>query len=187
MERKIKVFKDIVVPTLTLLIICVVVTAALAATNLLTQKQMESKEFEKKRESLEKVIAASEYEAREIEHDGRTVEYYEAIDGEVKGYIFETSAAGYSGSVWVMTGIQPDGRVASVIVLDASKETAGIGQKIADPAFLEQYKGKSSQIETVKSGADETQVNAITGATVSSEAVTKAVNSALQLFEKVKG
>ncbi|HHW45462.1 MAG TPA: FMN-binding protein [Clostridiales bacterium] len=179
MERKINVLKDIVIPTVTLLIICVVVTAALAATNWLTQKQMAEKEFEKKKESLEKVIAAGDYKEQEIEHDGQKIKYYEAIDGELKGYIFETSASGYGGAVSVMTGIQPDGKIAAVVILDASKETKGIGDRITNPAYLEQYKGQSGQVDE---GA-----NTITGATFSSKAVIKAVNSALELFDKVKG
>lgn len=187
MERKINLVKDIVVPTATLLIICAVITAALAGTNWLTQKQLGNQRLEKIRESLEKVIMAGEYKAQEISSNGEEFEYYEAIDGELKGYIFITSAAGYGGQVSVITGIQPNGEIVAVEILDASNETAGIGTKIADPAYLEQYKGKSGQLEIVKSDADQNQVNEITGATISSRAVANAVNLALQLFDEVTG
>ena len=107
------------------------------------------------------------------------------MDGETAGYIFKTSEKGYGGAVSVMTAVNPDGTVKSVAILDVSNETPGLGQNSAKESFDSKYSGKNSGISLLKNGADsdKNEVNAVTGATITSTAVNKAVNKALQNFK----
>ena len=102
------------------------------------------------------------------------------------GYIFTTSEKGYGGEVSVMTAIDTDGNIKAVSVLDASNETPGLGQNVTKSGFYSQYSGLSGEISVVKSGADSenNEIDAVTGATISSRAVTAAVNRALQNFSE---
>ena len=87
-----------------------------------------------------------------------------------------------------MTAVNPDGTVKSVAILDVSNETPGLGQNAAKESFYSQYANKKSGISLLKNGADtaKNEVNAVTGATITSTAVNKAVNTALEQFESVK-
>lgn len=87
-----------------------------------------------------------------------------------------------------MTAINTDGTVAAIEILDASNETPGLGQNVTKQDFYTQYSGVKSGVEVVKDGtgsADNNTVNAVTGATISSKAVTKSVNTALDYAEKI--
>ena len=87
-----------------------------------------------------------------------------------------------------MTAVNADGTVKSVAILDVSNETPGLGQNAAKESFYTQYEGKTSGISLLKNGAAsaKNEVNAVTGATITSTAVNKAVNKALKQFESVK-
>ena len=91
------------------------------------------------------------------------------------GYCVEVTPNGFGGAVSLMVGVDPYGRVTGASILDHS-ETAGLGAKATDPAFLNQYVGKSGSI-TVNTGSN--AIQAITGATITSKAVTEGVNTAL--------
>ena len=69
-------------------------------------------------------------------------------------------------------------------ILDVSNETPGLGQNTANKSFTSQFKGKSFGITVVKGSADskKNEINAVTGATISSKAVTKAVNKAIDII-----
>ena len=87
----------------------------------------------------------------------------------------------------VMIALNVDGSVANIEVLDASNETPGLGQNTARPEFTDQFRGKSKRLEVIKSGntPNEDQVDAVASATVTSRAVTSAVNTAIELFGEI--
>ena len=91
------------------------------------------------------------------------------------GYCVEVSPNGFGGAITLMVGVDANGSVTGASILDHS-ETAGLGSKAADPAFLGQYVGKSGSI-TVNYGTN--SIQAITGATITSKAVTQGINTAL--------
>ena len=89
------------------------------------------------------------------------------------GYVIESTAYGYNGDVILMVGVNNEGKVTGLVVEDM-KETRGLGSKaLTDVPFLAQYLLTAGDAEVG------TNVDALTGATVSSKAVTKAVNSAV--------
>ncbi len=88
-----------------------------------------------------------------------------------KGYAIETTAPGYVDNITLLVGVDKSGIITSVYVLDMA-ETPGLGQKAAKDKFLNQFIGSWGDAEV---GLN---INSITGATVTSKAVAKAVNAA---------
>lgn len=114
-----------------------------------------------------------------------------AVDADKKviGYVFSvTNPEGYGGDIQLSVGIKSDGTVNGYEVLSIS-ETAGLGMKATESEFKDQFKGKKAEkLEVVKTGAkEEQQVDAISGATITSTAVTKEINACLAYVNSVKG
>ncbi|MGN0465685.1 MAG: RnfABCDGE type electron transport complex subunit G [Lachnospiraceae bacterium] len=114
-----------------------------------------------------------------------------AVDAEKKviGYVFSvTNPEGYGGNIQLSVGIKNDGTINGYEVLSIS-ETAGLGMKATEAEFKDQFKGKKAEkLELVKTGAkEEQQVDAISGATITSTAVTKEINACLAYVNSVKG
>lgn len=177
--------KDILIPTIVLMAICLVVTGALAGTNMLTERKIEAIEQQEQDESLKEVLKADKYK------DIVSGKEYKALDknGNVVGYIFVTTEKGYGGDVKVMTGIKTDGTISAVKVLDATSETPGLGQNTGKEDWYRQFAGLSAaeEIKVDKNSASkpDNTVRAVTGATISSKAVTKAVNKARERFNEI--
>lgn len=117
---------------------------------------------------------------------GGTTYYISKANGGVNGIAFETSSdKGYAGLIRVMVGVKPDGEILSVGIID-QKETPGLGSKITEGWFTDQYKGKSlenAQWKVKKDGGDFDQIS---GATISPRAVTGAVKNGLENYRKNK-
>lgn len=182
--------KAILIPAVSLLVICVVVTALLGVTNRVTAPKIAQLAAETEAAAKQAVLtdAATFSEEKQIEKDGTTYTYYEGFsaDGTSAGYVFRTSAKGYGGDISVMVGVKADGTVAGVNILSIS-ETAGLGMNAKNESFLSQFLGKSGTIGVLKNGSSETEIQALTGATITSKAMASAVNQALVLFETVGG
>ena len=179
---------DIIKPVAVLLAICIIISLALALTNKVTADKISELEEKNSRETMAKLIEAEDFKETEYKNGDTVFTYYAAQkDGETVGFIFKTAEKGYGGDVLVMTAVNPDGTVKSVAILDVSNETPGLGQNAAKEGFYSQYSGKKSGISLLKNGADseKNEVNAVTGATITSTAVNKAVNKALEEFESV--
>ncbi len=105
--------------------------------------------------------------------------------GEYVGLVFNVLAKdGYAGNIGFTVGILKDGTVNNISILSIG-ETAGLGMKAKDDSFQAQYRGKLVDKFTVtKTGAtNDSQINAISGATITSKAVTNGVNSAIEAFK----
>lgn len=114
-------------------------------------------------------------------------EVMQAVDasGNPLGYAFTvTSSQGYGGDIQLAMGVQSDGTVNGISFLSIS-ETAGLGMKADTDDFKNQYAGKQvEKFEYTKSGAtQENQIDAISGATITTNAVTDAVNAGLCAFQ----
>lgn len=178
---------DIIKPVAVLLAICIIIPLALSLTNKITKDKIAELDEKNSRETMADLIEADNF--TECEFGENEFNYYTAVkDGNIIGYIFKTAEKGYGGDVSVMTAVNTDGTVKSVAILDVSNETPGLGQNAAKESFYSQYADKKSGISLVKNGAesDKNEVNAVTGATITSTAVNKAVNTALKQFESVK-
>lgn len=103
--------------------------------------------------------------------------------GQFAGAAFKSAAPGYGGPVAVMVAVRADGAINRVLVVEAAGETPGLGSKAKEPKFLDQFKafaaGASDWSAVRKDGG---QIDAITGATITSRAVTRAVKAGLEVY-----
>ena len=175
-----KSIKNIIVATLVLTIICAVSAGALALTNDITKDRIASANRKAEQTAMAKMIKGAEFKedkvtVKDVEHT-----YYEAkVNDETKGYIFTLTGKGYGGDLKVMVGFDPNGTIIGVKVLEANDETPGLGQNVTKNDFLSQFTGGKAPLEVKK------QINAVTGATISSRGVTECVNFAAELLNEV--
>lgn len=176
--------KDIIIPVISLLVICLVSSALLGGVNMITKDQIASLAEQTVIEAQKDLLPADAYEENDL--DG--VAYYTALDtnGTVLGYVFTTSANGYGGAIKLMTGIDASGCVTGISLLEIN-ETPGLGMKAKNESFLDQFVGASDMLTVVKDGsAADGTVQAITSATITTKAVTSAVNKAMTMYKSVK-
>ena len=109
-----------------------------------------------------------------------------AVDanGQVVGHIINASSKeGYGGLVSISVGIQADNQTVNGIAFLSISESAGLGMNARDTDWYKQFNGKKGEkFEVTKAGdgeLDNNKINAISGATITSRAVTNAVNAAL--------
>ena len=193
MKKKLSV-KAILLPTLSLFIICAVVTALLALTNNITAEKIAENEAQSKQESMFAVVPeAKSFDAftfNSTPDELASSEIYTAKDGSgnTVGYAISTAAQGYGGQVKVMTGIDTKGVIISVDVFYNDDETPGLGKNTSNESFRGQYTGLSADKEIFvskdTSDAAAQTVDAVTSATISSRAVTTAVNKACEIYTK---
>ncbi len=167
-----KVFKPIVV----LSVICVIITGALALTNDITkpiiQEAIIAAQTAARKELLPEADDFTKVEGLSVTN---VVEAYTANNGV--GTVVTSTGKGYGGTITVMTAFTPEGTIKQIKVTGQT-ETKGIGSKVAgDPAFWARYEGLEAKPLVL--GED---VDALSGATVSSKALTAAVNSAVEAY-----
>lgn len=149
---------DHVVPTIVLVVICLVVTCALAFTYSKTKTAIDSNAQKTQEEAAKEVL------------------------GEKEGKALEETVQSYGGEMSVMVGINNEGKVTGVKVISHA-DTPGLGTKAMETDYLTQYKGiKKLDHESIRE--DESK-DAVTGATISSNAVYAAVKKALLEYENV--
>jgi electron transport complex protein RnfG len=107
-------------------------------------------------------------------------------DGEPSSVAFETSGKGYGGEVGVMVGINVKEDQLLGVEVTTHGETPGMGAKAkSDPAFVSQFKDLPAT-EPIKVAADGGSINAISGATITSRAVSAATTNAGVIYQKLK-
>ena len=111
-----------------------------------------------------------------------------AASGETVGYVVNvTSHEGYGGDIDISVGIREDGTVTGIEMLSIS-ETAGLGMRAKEPSFYNQFAGQQAEKFYVsKDGGDGQPIDALSGATITSRAVTGAVNTALGYYQTALG
>jgi len=175
----------------TLLVISLVVAALLGAVNGVTKDKIAAINAENTAIAMNAVVAVENAEFNPLEASeemkaaasayGTLDSVYEVKEGgNVVGYTVKVIASGSQGSIEMIVGTDAAGVVTGVSVVDHS-ETSGIGTKVTDnvEGVLDQFKGMSGA-GTLAVG---TNVDAISGATVSSKGVTSGVNAALAAVE----
>lgn len=185
--------KEILIPTVSLFVICLCVTALLAVTNAVTKDAIAYQQELSTAESRQ-AVCPDAVDFEKVEYDVQGVECYKALDesGNLIGYAISSASRGYGGDVKVMTGINSeDGSVIAINVYDNSGETPGLGVNTSGEKFTSQFAGLSSGTGvTVDKDAgknpDSLAVDSVTGATISSRAVVDAVNQAFDAYNAVK-
>lgn len=178
---------------LVLFIVTLVASATLGYVYELTKEPIANAKMAKKLKAIKQVVPAFDNNPSEEMYsvempDGGNLEFYPAkMQGKLVGTAIKTyTNKGFSGLVWLMVGLKPDGTIQEIAVLE-HKETPGLGSKMAGP-FKDQFKEKnpsSFKLNVVKDGGN---VDAITAATISSRAFCDAVDRAYKAYmQKNKG
>lgn len=169
-------WKQIFKLTLSLLIVTAIAAFVLSLVNVLTADTIAARNEQARMQAMSCVLPEADTFS-DLYSDDPTIDRisggYSGINPV--GYCVEVSPNGFGGAIRLMVGIDINGSVTGVTILDHS-ETAGLGAKAEDPQFLNQYTGKSGTVH-VNTGSN--SVSAITGATITSKAVTEGVNTAL--------
>ena len=196
---------NIVKNTLILTAITVVSGLLLGVVYGITKEPIAQAQENTKQEAYRTVLSdASEFETVEFDADAAAsllsengytsdviTEIAEGTDasGETVGYVISVqSSEAYDGSLSLSVGIASNGTVKGIEMLEIS-ETAGLGMKADEAEFKDQFKDKNVQKFTyTKTGEDgDDKIDAISGATITTNAVTNAVDSALVYFQNELG
>lgn len=145
-------------------------------------------ELEAKSEALRNVMPeALRFEDVEAVPDDFVTEIQEALNdaGEKVGYCFTVASQGYGGPVSFVVGVTKDGTVRAINILSHS-ETPGLGARSTEPEFYGQFENRTQlPLKVVKGEAGAAdEISAISGATITSSAVTNGVNAAVEYWER---
>lgn len=166
--------KDFGKPTGVLTAICLVVAVALVSTYQVTEPIIGTNaKAAADAARAEVYVGETSFEEVGGELPDNCLEAYRAGSS---GYVFTTTSKGYGGVMKVMTAISNDGTIVGVKIFEHS-ETPGLGSRAAEPDHLAQY---------LDQNGDVSGVTAIGGATISSNAVKRAVESALAAFQAIQ-
>ena len=168
-------------PTTILFIICVIITFALAGVYQMTEPTIEQRGIDAINEAMAQVLEGADTftQVNAVFPDGKeegekVLSVYKADNGA--GYTVRAATKGFGGLVTFMIGMDANGGVTGIKVLDHS-ETPGLGTKITNIDYLDKYSGQ----------VDPNKVDNITGASYSSRALKKAVALAQQAYKVAKG
>ncbi|MDO5116709.1 MAG: RnfABCDGE type electron transport complex subunit G [Synergistaceae bacterium] len=158
----------------------------LGAVHTMTLEPIREAQAREKNEALASTLPGAQ-NFRQLEIDGEGGGISEVYEGEgggsVIGYNFTVTPKGYGGLITLVVGVNNDGRVMDIKILNHS-ETPGLGAKAGEPAFAGQFREKlADELAVTKTPPEsENQIQAISGATITSTAVTDGVNAALKYW-----
>ena len=164
--------------SLTLLVITGIVAAALAGVNAITAPVIAELTAQKTQAAIEVVLPGGGTPVADFTDDTGTIQ---AIYASEQGYAIQVAPNGFGGAITMMVGVAPDGSVLGISIISHT-ETASLGAVAAEntskgQAFRDQFVGQSGTLSVGGS------VDAISGATITSKAVTAGVNTALAWVE----
>ena len=180
-------FKNMV---LSLTFISLAASACLGFVYEFTKKPIELSNLNKKLEAIKQVVPEFTNNPNEEMYrlptgDGDSLDIYPAKkDNIVVGYAVNTyTKKGFSGNINLMVGFKPNGSIINITVLE-QKETPGLGTKMTESQFKDQFNDKNPVQFNLKVKKDGGQVDAITAATISSRAFCDAVQRAYNTLQK---
>ena len=177
-------FKENIVPALVLVIICLVVTAALAFTYGVASPIIAENEKQTADAARAQVLPAGDgFTLYEGELAEGVAECYLADNGE--GIAVTSTYGSFGGTLTAMVGVDKEGKVTGVTVTGHA-DTPGLGTKAMEADYLA---GNYTGLDSAAAGSikDDANVDAITGATISSNAVYQCVKEALAQYENIEG
>ena len=165
--------KAVVKPAIVLLVISGVAAGLLGVVSEVTAEPIAAQNEKTLNEGMQAVMPdASSFEQLDVAPTGTITAVYQADNG---GYVLTTAPGGFGGAVNTMVGVSADGVITGVRVTSHS-ETPGLGAKATEPAFYEQFTGKSGSVSVTKDGGE---IVPITSATITSRTVCAGTQEAL--------
>jgi len=181
---------SIIKPAVVLFVVCVIISGSLAVVNRVTvdiidqRTKAEQEEFRK--QLLDKADSFTQI-THEFDNPAITDVYAGYKEGELAGYVINVTAKGYGGDINMTVGVDNNGIVTGVIIGE-NEETPGLGSRAKEPDFINQFyevsfNDKLTVVKQNKKSANEIQ--AISGATITSTGVTQGVQAALDISKKL--
>ena len=157
-----------------LTLICVIAAGLLAGVNALTRDKIAAQGQSEEQAALREIMPQAVKFMEKKPAVG--VSFYEAFDSQDKkiGIVFKASGKGYSSEILTLVGMFLDGRISAIKVLSLN-ETPGLGMRVTESGFTGQFKNQEA--------TSLVDVQAITGATISSRAV---MNSVIKKADELK-
>ena len=181
---------------LILFLIVFISTLLLTLCNYLTKDKIAALEQKTANEARQAVIPGaifeeiklSESEEKEFsdEYDFKGA-YRAEKDGKFSGYCINVAPNGFGGEINMIVGLDENLNYTGIKIISLS-ETPGLGAKASESEFTKQFSDKKKgKLEVIKNAkkTEENQINAISGATITSKAVTTGVNNALKIAEQI--
>jgi len=174
---------------LSLLGVCAVASGLLGYMNKITVGPIAESKLKTKLEAIKQVVPEFNNNPSEekyvIPSDLGELECFPAKkDGVLVGTAINTiTKKGFSGTILLMVGLKPDGTLINTSILD-HRETPGLGSKMTEPKFKDQFIGKNPGTDKIKVRKDGGDVDAITAATISSRAFCDAIMRAYDAYRK---
>ena len=182
--KKESTFQYILRLTATLLAICAVVALALAGVNTITKDKIATNKAAKTTAALQQVLPGVT-DVTEVSFTDATGTVKKVYKGG-SGHAVEVAPLGFGGAITMMVGVSQDGQVLGISIISHA-ETPGLGAVAAantdkGVAFRDQFAGLMSGITI---GDGENQIDALAGATISSQAIVDGVNAALECVKNL--
>lgn len=171
---------------LSLFVITFVVALSLAVVNSITEEKIIEYKIENEKQARLNVIDADDFVEIENQTDNEVLDnVYKAIKNEeTVGYCITVKPVGFSAEITTVVGIDLNGSVTGIFIVDLS-ETPGLGAKATEEEFLNKFIGINDTIKVVKGQKDgDNSVVAITGATITTRAVSSGVDLAVDYFNE---
>jgi len=170
-------------PVIFLTLVVIVAIVALTLTNGITKDKI----VQAKQDAVKEMLATLFPDMQSFDYDENTGLYTVIAGGEPIGHAFMAQGRGYGGAIDILIGVKPDNKSLQGIKIITQQETPGLGAKIINASFLDQFKGVSvDEVNLARNGG---KIDAITGATISSSAVVEGVKEAItrELGSQQKG
>ena len=187
--------KNIIKLSIILFTITFVATLLLTLCNYLTKDRIAILEKQNSENAMREVIQDAEFRVISLNDDFLNkyssyseIEAYRAVKGgKFAGYCIKVQPTGYIGKINMIVGINPDLSYSGIKIVSMS-ETPGLGAKTGEASFYKQFsEGKKGTLSVVKNASSpkENEINAVSGATISSNAVTDGANCALEIAKEL--
>ena len=160
-------------PILFLTAVVLVSVIALTVTNGITEEPI----AEGRRQAVMEMLQTLFPKMDDYSFDENSERYTVTADGVLLGQAFMAQGVGYGGPIDILVGLELDNALRGVQIV-SQKETPGLGAKITEATFLDQFVGQDGQTLALTKGGG--TIDAITGATISSSAVVEAIKDAIQ-------
>lgn len=159
-----------------LCVISLVVALLLGLTNMITEPFILENNAKKIQAAMTEVLPADEYVDMTDSYTGGDATVDSVYSAGDAGWVVQvTPATSFSGNLSVMVGVDSTGACSGISIVSTG-ETSGLGSNASKPSWQAQFVGKTGKVAVTKDGGE---INAITGATITSRGVSEAVTSAL--------
>lgn len=171
-------WKDYIKPIVVLLSICIAVGLLLSGINRMTKDTIAANEEAARNASYYAALPdADSFTDLPCETEGVTAALH--ADNNT-GYVISAGSRGYGGIVTAVVAFSESGDITNVVMM-CDTETPGMGSKAAEPGFIANFTGKPAEPQTLE------QIDAISGATITSKAALNAVNLAIEAYNSITG